>query len=78
MRDALWQPVSPGEEQKPVQEEICVEKVAEQVKATPFFDNVESGADMKKFLIKGGKVVNDDGTETADVMTILLQLHSIA
>lgn len=66
MRDALFQPASPTGEaprrQVTVEEEPCVAVDVAQTRdlaAVPFFDN----AGRKKILIRGGTVVNHDGTQ---------------
>ena len=46
-----------------VEEELCVAVDARKSAATPFFDQVTG-----KLLIRGGKVVNDDGVVDADVL----------
>lgn len=56
MRDALFRPESPPNEE--VVEEECVAVDVADVKATPFFSKV--GQNTNKILIKGGNVVNDD------------------
>jgi len=50
-----------------VEEELCVAVDSRKSAATPFFDHVTG-----KILIRGGKVVNDDGVTDADVLVPVL------
>jgi hypothetical protein len=50
-------------QKKEVEEDLCVAVDARKSAATPFFDHVAG-----KLLIRGGKVVNDDGVVDADVL----------
>ena len=46
-----------------VDEELCVAADSRKSAAVPFFDHVSG-----KILIRGGKIVNDDGVVDADVL----------